>query len=291
MRANLKIKQLFVGILFVTLIGSCKKTEMSASTGLAQMDTKNVAYGSDGQQKMDIYLPANRTTTSTNIIVLIHGGGWSEGDKTNFDTTISFIKQALPTYAIINLNYRLATVAGANLWPTQITDVNAAFTFILSKQTDYQINTSKIAVLGASAGAHLALLQAYRSNTGQQIKAVIDLFGPTNMTDLFNTPSPYYSPAFVGFFMGGTPTSNPANYLNASPLYFVNASVPATQIFHGTADNVVPIRESDSLNIRLNNAGVKHQYVTYAGEGHGWTDINLIDTYQKIVAFINDNVK
>jgi dipeptidyl aminopeptidase/acylaminoacyl peptidase len=109
------------------------------------------------------------------------------------------------------------------------------------------------------------------------------------MKALYNA-NPSYQMLF-NTFMNGTPTSNPSAYTSASPLYLVNSNTPPTIIFHGTADPLVPVSQSDSLNTRLNNAGVIHQYVKYNGEGHGWYGANLIDTYAKLAAFIKQYVQ
>ncbi|GAC1427104.1 MAG: hypothetical protein NVSMB7_03870 [Chitinophagaceae bacterium] len=68
----------------------------------------DISYGTDARQKMDIYLPANRSATATKLIFLIHGGGWNEGDKADFNAYVVVLQQNLPDYTIININYRLA---------------------------------------------------------------------------------------------------------------------------------------------------------------------------------------
>jgi len=281
-----------ITLCFLLVVVACKKSGddngVPAPNPSAALELKDVAYGADAAQKMDVYLPAGRSADSTNIIVLIHGGAWASGDKADFNDNIAFLKTALPKYAIINLNYRLAALPSTNLWPTQLNDINTAFNFIASKRIEYQINTNKIGIGGASAGGHLALLKAYKNNTGN-IKAVVDLFGPTEMADLYNFNTSFQP--LLSIFLAGTPTTNAAGYANASPLYGVNSSAPPTIIFHGGIDATVPIRQSDSLNNRLANAGVTKQYVVYPAEGHGWSGANLTDTYNKMAAFISQHVK
>lgn len=62
----------------------------------------DVAYGSDANQKMDIYLPKNRTTANTKVIVLIHGGAWNAGDKSEMNVLIPKIQSKWPEVAIAN---------------------------------------------------------------------------------------------------------------------------------------------------------------------------------------------
>lgn len=288
-----------VVLVSIMIISSCKKSDEGGAS-LPVITTpdphialvlKDVAYGADSLQKVDIYLPANRSIDSTKILYLIHGGAWTAGDKKDFDSNVIVFQTLLPQYAFVNINYRLATTTGINEWPTQMNDVNAAIDYVMNKSSYYQIDNAKSAVFGASAGAQLALLKGYNFNSNHSIKAVVDLFGPTDMIDLYNHPANPAYPTLLQIFMSGTPTSNNSNYLSGSPLYSVNTSVPPTIIFHGTADNTVPIHQSDSLNLRLKNAGVIKQYITYTGEGHGWVGNNLIDTYNKAAAFLVANNK
>jgi acetyl esterase/lipase len=176
-------------------------------------------------------------------------------------------------------------------WPAQIDDVNRAFDFIESNAGEYHVNPNEIVIAGASAGAHLALLEGYRYNTDHRIKAVIDLFGPSEMRALYNSMTNIAFRSYIQLFMSGIPETNPDNYYNASPLFFVTSNSPPTQIFHGTVDPLVPISQSDSLSKRLTAAGVSHEYNVYQGEGHGWTGENLNDTYGKIINFIKSNVR
>ena len=288
-----------VVLVMIIVISSCKKSD-DGGTSLPVITTpdphvalvlKDVAYGTDSLQKVDIYLPANRSIDSTKVLYLIHGGAWTAGDKKDFDSNVIVMKALLPQYAFVNINYRLATFTGLNEWPTQINDVNTAIDFVTNKNSYYQINSNKSAVMGASAGAQLALLKGYNYNSNHSIKAVVDLFGPTDLIDLYNHPTNPAYPTLLQIFMSGTPTTNNTNYVSGSPLYSVTASVPPTIIFQGTADSTVPMRQSDSLNLRLTNAGVIKQYITYAGEGHGWVGNNLIDTYNKAAAFLVANNK
>lgn len=287
---KISIKLLTTILAFTLLCTSCKKTTETAeitSNASVKIDTINVAYGTDASQKMDIYLPANRTDSTTKVFVMIHGGAWSAGDKSDFATMIPLLQSGISNCVIININYRLAAPPSTNLWPTQQSDVIAAFDYIVSKASYYHYNAKKIAVMGASAGAHLALLKAYRYNSDNRIKAVIDYFGPTDMADLYNFQTGIQKQLFE-LFMSGTPTNNATAYANASPLTFVTSTVPPTIIFHGTADAVVPYTQSISLSNALYNAGVANQYNEYAGEPHGqFNATNTADALAKTLTFTN----
>jgi acetyl esterase/lipase len=285
------MKKFVIYIVLATLILSCKKS--TVESGVIKEETLiDVAYSNaNTQQKLDVYLPANRSSATTYVCILIHGGSWQSGDKTDFNTDIATLKNLVGNYAIINLNYSLAN-GSTILLQQQIDDINTAINFIHSKANEYQINTSKIGIIGASAGAHLSLLKSYKYNTDNKIKAVVDLFGPTNMDWMYtNHPFPTIAQPIILNVMGTTPTLNSTLYYNASPINFVTSSAPPTIIFHGTSDEVVPISESINLRNALSSMGVTYEYYTYTGEAHGWVGSNLTDTYNKAISFIKNYVK
>lgn len=251
----------------------------------AQTITKDVAYGDDPKQKMDVYLP-QQTNGKTPAIILIHGGSWIGGDKINMVHWLKPLQTAFPDDVIFTINYRLANrQTNSNQWPAQIDDVDKAVAFIKDKAKDYNINKKQLIVIGESAGAQLALVEAFNHDPKHDIKVVVDLFGPADMADLYNAHHE------LALLMNGTPAAIPAVYADASVVGHVDKKSPPTIIFHGTADPIVPIRESDSLNVQLKNANVPVSYVTYAGKGHGWRGKEILDTYTKAVAFIKEQMK
>ena len=145
---------------------SCKKKDKDA---VAAQTLLNVKYGTDVKQSMDVYLPSGRSA-STPVLILIHGGAWVEGNRTDLNAFVDTLKRRAPQYAIFNISYRLAA-NGQNLFPSQEEDVKAAVEFIYSKRDEYKIS-DRFGLLGASAGAHLALLHAYKYNTPVKAKVV-----------------------------------------------------------------------------------------------------------------------
>jgi acetyl esterase/lipase len=274
---------------------SCKKVNDAGANSppapapVPEKTELNTGYGTDALQKMDVYLPANRTTTSTKLIILIHGGGWSSGDKSDFTVFVDTLKRRLPNYAVININYRLAS-GTANLFPTQENDVKAAIDFIYSKRNEYAIS-DKFVLLGASAGGHLSLLQAYKYSNPVKFKAVVDFYGPTDLVDMYNNPASIFaSPVALAAVIGATPGTNPVLYQQSGPINFVTAQSPPTIILQGGVDILVSPSQSSTLNNKLQTFGVIHQYVFYPAENHGWTGANLVDSFDKITAFLNANV-
>ncbi|HEY6502355.1 MAG TPA: alpha/beta hydrolase, partial [Chitinophagaceae bacterium] len=144
-------------LFWIVVMAGCQK-EISSSNDnnntFPAQSYLNVSYGSDAAQNMDVYLPAGRSKTATKVMILVHGGAWATGDKSDFAEYVDTLKKRLPDYAFFNINYRLASIAG-NFFPTQENDVKSAISFILGKSDEYNIS-QRFVLLGASAGGHLA---------------------------------------------------------------------------------------------------------------------------------------
>lgn len=280
---------LLVFILVISLT-ACQRQVEANGTDLAAAEKSmlNAPYGNDPLQKMDVYLPAGRSSSTTNVLVLIHGGAWQEGDKADFSEYLSTLKSRLPNYAIININYRLAS-PGANLFPTQEQDVKKAIEFIAENADAYKISKN-IALLGISAGAHLALLHTYKYAAPVKIKAVVDFFGPADLTEMYNSAASPLLKNLLQSITGATPATNAAIYSQSSPVTFVTAASPATLILQGGVDPLVDPNQSILLKNKLQANGVVTQYVIYPNESHGWVGPNLTDSFNKIEAFLKTNM-
>jgi hypothetical protein len=92
----MKMKRSFAVISFIIIIAGCKKKDTTDASVALQTNFTNVAYGSDPAQVMDVYLPPNRSSAETKVIVLIHGGGWSDGDKADFISYVDTLQGGFP---------------------------------------------------------------------------------------------------------------------------------------------------------------------------------------------------
>ncbi len=277
------MKQVIWSLLLIVVVAGCKKKDQPGS--ITAKTLLNVSYGTNARNIMDVYLPANRSEANTPVLIMIHGGGWSEGDKADFASFVDTLKRRLPNYAIFNINYRLAG-NGVNLFPAQEEDVKKCVEFIYSKRSEYKIS-DRFAMAGASAGGHLALLQSYKYTSPVKIKAVVDFFGPTELTQFYNNPPSFLVPILLLNVTGTTPAFNPTLYQQSSPLTFAVAGSPPTIILQGGADVVVPPSQSILLRDRLVAVGVTHQYVFYPSGGHGdWNAATYADAFSKIELFL-----
>lgn len=248
----------------------------------------NVAYGKDSLQTMDIHLPEGRSAETTKSLILIHGGGWNGGSKADFRSYIDSFRKRMPEYAVFNIDYRL--VNRGNLFPSQENDVKAAIDHIAANAESYQVNKNSLVLLGASAGGHLALLHTYKTND-PRIRAVIDFFGPTDLTAMYRRPWHPMVVYALEMITGTTPDANLEIYKQSSPVNFISTASAPTLIFHGEKDQIVDISQSKILKQKLEKAGVKHELVVYSGERHGWYGTTLTRSFDMIGLFLEANVK
>lgn len=282
------MNKLFI-IAFITFLFSCTKNDLvPVKTETEAKTMMNVAYGNDPQQQMDIYLPANRSTSGTKVLVLVHGGGWAGGNKEDFNGELVNIKSSFPDYAIFNINYRLYA-NGSNKFPAQEKDMQTAIEFIYSKRSEY-VTSDKFVLLGASAGGHLVQLQAYKHPSPVKPKAVITFFGPSDLTALYNS-NPLLALFLLAPQVGGTPDQVPVIYQEASPVNYITAQAPPTIILQGGKDLIVPKAQADLLQAKLQNLNVPNQLVLYPNAEHGWSGNDMQDSYAKISAFLALHVK
>ena len=277
-----------VFILLTICLVSCKKTNPVEQPWPSET-LVDISYGSDAAQKMDIYLPAGRSVDSTRLMILVHGGGWNSGDKSDFTSNLPSLRLKFPNYAIANINYRLATIT-ANHFPAQENDMKSAVDYLVQKAPNYRIS-QKIVLVGASAGAHLALLQAYKYSY-PKIEAVVDFFGPTDIADLHNfyrSGSEYQNGLQI--LMNGSPTTNSFLYEQSSPIKYITSQSSPTIIFHGSMDNVVPVAESMTLSNKLSSFGVANEMIRYPNVGHEvWSLQIMNEAFSKIESFLKANV-
>lgn len=232
---------------------------------LTDTTLRDMAYGSNAAQKFDLGLPANRTAATT-LVIVIHGGGWSTGDKNELGFMVDGLKQR--GFAVANINYRLSPQTADN-YAMQLDDIDAAIAFAFTKATEYSFNGQKVYIVGHSAGAHLALAYSYTRNSGGKVKAVGAMAAPSNLfSAAYYNPFPGDWQTILASFLN-TPlfpitAASEARYKNCSPFYQATAAAPPTILFHGDADPRVPIDQSASLYTQLGSLGVDKKYIVYA---------------------------
>ncbi len=282
-----KFSKFLIYTLIILFISSCSSNnDDNNDVTLTATQQLDVSYGSDTDQKYDIYLPEGRTDETTKVFILVHGGSWVSGDKADMNDIANSLKFQFPDYAIVNINYRLAGI-GVSPFPMQIDDIETIVSDLKSKSDEYQI-TDEYGFVGVSAGAHLSMLYSYKYDDTSDVEMVCSIVGPTNLTDDAYINDPAYSmipPSFEAI-TGVSYLGNPTFYENVSPYHVVTASAAPTILFYGDTDPLIPTSQGVDMNAKLDMLGVTNEFTLYAGEGHGWVGANLIDTNVKLSAFI-----
>ena len=113
----------------------------------------NIPYTTRGgsEQQLDLYLPTNRKGEP--LVIYVHGGGWEHGDKAGDSINPNNLQWLWQGYTLASINYRLVQTA---LWPAQIEDCKAAIRWLKAHARNYGYDADRIAVVGESAGGHLA---------------------------------------------------------------------------------------------------------------------------------------
>ncbi len=266
-------------MLTVLVLGACKKDESEVKP-LQSEDMLNVSYGASASNTMDIYLPENRNS-STKVLVFIHGGSWYSGDKSDFTTYATTMRAK--GYAVVNMNYRLIDLTGTGTvkLQQQQDDVKAVIDYVSAKTNSWNVS-GNIALIGASSGAHLAMLHTYGNNSDNKVKTVVSISGPTNLTDTRNVN--VQTAGLVQLLLGFSPITNPQAYINGSPIYKVTATSKPTLIVHGRQDVVVPVQQAIDLKAKLDQTGVKSSLVVYENAGH---DVVSASNYVQFMATLD----
>jgi acetyl esterase/lipase len=280
---------LFIFLTFAA--AACSKPDESRETyynPIVKPENENrildLSYGNDPAQKMDLYLPAGRQTDKTKVFIVIHGGGWYTGDKVDVENQVFLLRNTFPDCAIANINYRLATAESLG-FPKQINDLQQAVSYLNAKYTDYHIGR-QYAMLGVSAGAHLAMLYGYKYNLGNQVKAICSIVGPADFSDPNYEESPLFRRG-INYFVGDYEhySENPALYNATSPVKQINAFAPKTVMFYGNDDPLVPDTQSELLKSKLDQYHIYNEAYHYDAGHADWSEQQLNDINLKTTEF------
>lgn len=243
---------------------TARATDVSAEISRPIRAERNLVFLSDGPQSVsaDLYRPDDEAVYP--LVIMIHGGGWSAGDKWNLQDHARELAQA--GFVALSINYRMAP---KHKMPDQISDCRAALRWAAGQATEWNADADRLCLWGYSAGGHLAAWMATAVQTGEpNITAVVAGGAPCDFEFI-----PVDSIALV-HVMGGTRADEPDAYANASPLQHANPDAPPFFFFHGEADLIVPASSSRKLHERLLELRVPSEYYLVKGRGHLLTFID-----------------
>ncbi|HEX8913102.1 MAG TPA: alpha/beta hydrolase [Humisphaera sp.] len=218
---------------------------------------KDLPYLGEGRaEKLDLYRPAAAPPAGTRrpAVVIIHGGGWTGGDKAADRELGIGYTVASAGWVGVSINYRLATKEKAT-WPGNLDDCRAAVRFLRANADKYAIDPDRIAAIGGSAGGHLSLMLGTRAAGAERVRAVVALYAPTDLT------------ARAAVTMLGADATEELKRA-ASPIHQLTPDFPPVLLMHGTNDKTVPIESSRSMEAAMKKAKLDVKYVEVEGAPH-----------------------
>jgi acetyl esterase/lipase len=202
------------------------------------------SYGGRPRQRGQWWLPAGRSTPGP-LVVLVHGGYWRDSYDLTLEDAVA-ADLADQGFLVWNIDYAPSTEA----WPATLLDAAAGYDFAFRGRHSGLVDRTRVAVVGHSAGGHLALWLASRSKlppeapgSGAHVRPALAV-PQAPVAALANGYALGLGNGAVAALLGGGPAEVPDRYATADPVALAPSGVPTT-IVHGAADDVVPISQSE----------------------------------------------
>jgi len=287
-----------------------KNVQASASNALRALPAqtlRDIEYARIGDRsiQLDLYLPEGQGPFP--VIIWVHGGGWTSGDK-DLDRNDPQVRQAGRGYVVASVDYRLSQQAK---FPAQIEDCKAAVRWLRARASSYNLDPSRIAVWGSSAGGHLAALlgtsgdvielEGSEDNQGfsSRVNAVVDWFGPTDLLKMSADSLPFpcnlvdhnspFSPESL--LIGCAIQTCPDKTDKANPIRYVSSDDPPFLIMHGDRDCLVGPQQSQRLYNALTAVGVRASLKFLPGAGHGGSEFEEAENLRLVEDFLDQQLK
>ncbi|ULQ54290.1 alpha/beta hydrolase [Flavihumibacter fluvii] len=287
--------QLFLLLLLATMHGFGQTNPVIDAFPKGTVLQGNIPYNNDNLPKhlLDIYFPAN-AKGKLPLVIFIHGGGWLSNDKY---ADIGYMKKTVAEivsngFALASIDYRFSTQA---VFPAQMLDCNRAISFLYDNADKYGLDKNRFAVMGFSAGGHLASMVGLSNNNSIaaffmpgtsksfQFKAVVDFYGPSELL-LFPGNNDEKSPESL--LIGATPLARPDLAKVASPVTYVDKNDPPFLIIHGEKDDLVSPKQSQLLSAWLNVAGVQNELIIVKDAPHFGVMFDTDEVRNKVIDFL-----
>jgi len=232
--------------------------------------TEKYGERSGHQLELDIYQPQKKRRDRPAIVV-VHGGSWYGGRRSDFKQDDLWLADL--GYTVFDLDYSLAQ--GNVHFPAPAEDIQLALAWIAAHSETYDIDSTKIGMLGRSAGGELALVSAYSrpADAPYKICCVVALYAPTDLLwDYDNPLSPdiIHAQDVIVRYLGAPPRSVPALCAKASPCNLVTEISPPTLLIHGGRDQIVNSLNSNMLHEQLLAHHITNRYLFFPWANHGF---------------------
>ena len=253
-------------------------------------------YGSDSRA-LSLNLIRLMDGKAHPTVVWLTGGGWQKVSKNAHVPEMVYLAEA--GYTVATVEYRSSE---DDPFPAQIEDVKAAIRFLRKNAALYQVDPDRVAVMGESAGGHLAALAGTTTGTGlfdvgenldfsSDVTCAVDWYGPSDFTDFGTSESGLFSFPPEALLIGGGIGRNPEKARAASPITYVGEKTPPFLILHGTDDQLVPFSQSEKLYEKLLEAGAEAELVAIAGANHGDPVFVTGEVRKEILTFLAKHMK
>jgi acetyl esterase/lipase len=232
--------------------------------------------------QLDVYAPTAETPNNGTSVIVVHGGSWSGGQRNDFPNWNQWL--AANGYTVFDVDYRLTQPN----YLTAVGDVKCAVRWVKNHASELKIAPDRIALLGRSAGAHLALLAAYSADdaripatcvenqSSETVRAVVSFYAPIDLLWAFDNPANervINGKTTLSNFLGGSPhESNEMRekYVLSSPLSHISDKTPPTLLIHGGQDQLVRSVNMEFLDEKLTEVNVPHQTILIPYAQHGF---------------------
>jgi acetyl esterase/lipase len=258
----------------------------------------------------DVYTPT-QPAPSMPLVLYVHGGGWSGGDKLEILTSTpeNDALNALTAggYVVASVNYRLAP---KYLFPAMIEDVKCAVRYFREYASLYDIDPTRVGTWGDSAGGHLVgLLGTTDASAGwdvgqyldqsSRVEGIVNWFGPQDLPRLFNEAVAKGNVQDVSYILTAFGSSDPTVLAAGSPVSYITPDDSPTLTQQGVDDNQVYPDQSSEFNTDLIAAGVSSSLVSVQHAGHEFQPVppwaiispSLTQIAQEMVSFLNTSIK
>jgi acetyl esterase/lipase len=213
----------------------------------------------------DLYFP-DQHEYPLPVILWLHPGGWIAGNRHRAPDLTRFFAQR--GFAMATIDYRLSREA---IFPAALDDVIAAIAWLRAISKTYGLDSQRIGLWGASAGAHLAALAALSAHE-TNIKAVAAAYPPIDFLQMPRSPQNYESR-----FLGAPVETVPHLVRQANPATWAHPGAPPFLLLHGLADTEVPCNQSELLYEALRAQGADVTLSLVEGLPHSFLDNNDFD--------------
>lgn len=223
-----------------------------------------IVFATRGEQQLKLDLITHGEDQRRPAVLFIHGGGWRKGSRTVYHNRMRSLAKL--GYVVASTDYRLTDVAP---WPAQLDDVRAAYRWLIDHADQYGIDPERIAVAGSSAGGHLSQMLAFAPSEQPEFprpRAVVNYYGPSDLREISRIE---HVRQIIEPLIGGRLEEHPSRLSAISPVTHITRGAPPVLSFHGTEDELVPIRQAEILHAALDKAQVPNRLFRMEGAGHG----------------------